>query len=310
VGIWFGVSALQDELSKNTLATVPFVEGQVEALAKQNITKAGLKPRVRREPSANTPEGKVIRQSPGGGEKIARGNKVTIFVSQGPPQVTVPNVVGMSQSEAEALLESRHLQADPHTVPNDQPEGTVVGQDPGADEVVNVDTVVRINIATGPQPVGVPDEVGKSYSDALSELQGLGFAVRRVDVESEQPAETVVNQSPPANSAQPKGSTVVLKVSKGPNTTAVPDVVDLDQDTATATLRSAGFQVAVQERDTSDPAQDGVVLSQTPRGGKQADIGSTITIMVGVLVAPTTTTTTETTPTTPTTTEPTTTITP
>ena len=313
VGIWFGVTALQDELSKNTLVTVPFVEGQVEALAKQNITKAGLKPRVRREPSTNTPEGKVIRQSPGGGEKIARGNMVTIFVSQGPPQVTVPNVVGMSQSEAEALLESRNLQADAHSVPNDQPEGTVVAQSPSADEVVNVDTVVRINVATGPQPVGVPNEIGKSYSDALAELQGLGFAVRRQNVQSEQPAETVVDQSPPANSAQPKGSTVTLKVSEGPSTTAVPDVIDLDQDTATATLRSAGFQVAVQERDTSDPAQDGVVLSQTPKGGKQADIGSTITIVVGVLVAPTTTTETETTPTTPatpTTTETTTTITP
>ena len=83
VGIWFGVTALQDELSKNTLVTVPFVEGQVEALAKKNITEAGLTSNVRREPSSNVPEGKVIEQSPGSGEKIARGNKVTIFVSQG-----------------------------------------------------------------------------------------------------------------------------------------------------------------------------------------------------------------------------------
>jgi serine/threonine-protein kinase len=129
-------------------------------------------------------------------------------------------------------------------------------------------------------------------------------------VQSNEPAETVVNQSPPANSAQPKGSTVTLKVSRGPSTTAVPDVTDLDQDTATATLRSAGFQVAVQEEDTSDPAQDGVVLRQSPTGGKQAEVGSTITIVVGVLVAPTTNATTETTPTTPTDTDTTTTVTP
>jgi beta-lactam-binding protein with PASTA domain len=64
--------------------------------------------------------------------------------------------------------------------------------------------------------------------------------------------------------------------------------------------------VTVQERDTSDPAEDGVVLSQTPRGGKQADVGSTVNIVVGVLITPTT----DTTPTTPTTTETTTTITP
>lgn len=291
VGAWIGISKLQHELGQNKLVTVPFVEGQIEALARQNIRKAGLKVTIRREPNANIPEGKVIRQQPGAGEKIPRGNKVTIFVSQGPPKVTVPNVVGMSESEAEALLQSKNLKADPHTVPNDQAEGTVVAQAPNADELVDVDTVVRINIATGPQPVGVPNEVGKSYSDALSELQSLGFAVRRQDVRSNSPAETVLSQDPAANTAAPEGSTVTLKVSKGPSTTAVPDVTDLDQDTATATLRSAGFQVTIQEHDTTDPAQDGVVLAQTPRGGKQADIGSTVTIIVGVLITPTTETT-------------------
>ena len=69
---------------------------------------------------------------------------------------------------------------------------------------MNVDAVVRINVATGPQPVGVPNVIGKSYSDALAELQSLGFAVRRQDVESNEPAETVVNQSPAPNSAQPE----------------------------------------------------------------------------------------------------------
>jgi eukaryotic-like serine/threonine-protein kinase len=296
VGAWYAYDSLQHELGASKLVTVPFVESQVEALAVKHIREAGLRADVQREPNADILKGKVIRQEPGPGEKIPRGNKVTIFVSQGPPQVTVPNVVGMSESEAEALLQSKGLQADPHSVPNDQPEGTVVAQSPTADALVDQDTVVRINIATGPQPVGVPDVVGRSYADALAELQGLGFAVRRQDVRSNEPAETVLSQNPPANSAQPQGSTVTLKVSKGPSTTAVPDVTDLDQDTATATLRSAGFQVSVQERDTFDPAEDGVVLAQTPRGGKQADIGTTVTIVVGVLVEQPT----ETTPTTPT----------
>ncbi len=303
--VWFLVRPAVEHHGP-TFVHVPFVEGIVEPLAIKRLDEVGLGHKIVRQPSADVPKGKVIQQSPGAGEQIPKGNKVTLVISEGPPQVTVPNVVGMSQSEAEALLSSKGLQADAHTVPNDQPEGTVVAQSPNPDELVDVDTVVRINIATGPQPVGVPNEVGRSYSDALAELQSLGFAVSRQDVQSNEPAETVVNQSPSANSAAPKGSTVTLKVSKGPSTTAVPDVTDLDQDTATATLRSAGFQVAVQTRDTTDPAQDGVVLTQNPRGGKQATIGATVTILVGVLITPTTT---ETTPTT-TTTDTTTTVTP
>jgi eukaryotic-like serine/threonine-protein kinase len=295
--VWFLVRPAVEHHGPN-FVRVPFVEGIVLAQAIKKLDDAGLGHKIQREPSTDVPRGKVIQQSPGPGEQIPQGNKVTIVVSQGPPQVTVPNVVGMSQSEAEGLLSSRGLQADAHTVPSDETEGTVVAQSPPADELVDTQTVVRINIATGPQPVGVPDVLGRSYSDALATLQGLGFAVRRIDVQSNEPAETVLNQAPSANSAAPKGSTVTLKVSEGPTTTAVPDVTGLDQDTATATLRSAGFQVVVQQRDTTDPAEDGVVLTQSPSGGKQGTIGSTVTIVVGVLITPTT----ETTPTTPTTT--------
>jgi len=287
-------------------ARVPLVSGIVEPLAIKKLDQAGLGHTIVRQHSSDIDKGKVIRQDPGPGEQIPKGNKVTIYVSEGPPQVSVPDLKGMSEADAEALLQSKGLQADPHTVPNDQPEGTVVAQSPSAGERVDTNTVVRINVASGPQPVGVPNEVGKSYSDALSDLQSVGFAVRRQDVRSNEPAETVLGQDPAPNSVAPQGSTVTLKVSKGPTTTAVPDVTQLDQDTATATLRSAGFQVVVQQRDTSDPAQDGVVLTQSPRGGKQADVGTTVTIVVGVLVTPTT----ETTPTTPTTTDTTTTVTP
>ena len=310
--VWFLVRPAVTHHGPN-FVRVPLVEGIVEALAIQKLDKAGLGHKIVERPSTDVAKGKVIQQNPGPGEQIPQGNKVTIVVSQGPPQVSVPNVVGMSQSEAEGLLQSRNLQADVHTVPNDQPEGTVVAQSPSADTTVDVNTVVRINVASGPQPVGIPDVVGQSYSDALAKLQSLGFAVRRQDVASNEPAETVLVEIPSANSVAPQGSTVTLKVSRGPTTTAVPDVIDLDQDTATATLTSAGFQVAVQQRDTTDPAQDGVVLAQNPAGGKQLTVGSTITIVVGVLTEPTTTeptTTTPTTPTTPTTTEPTTTITP
>ncbi|HEX9415951.1 MAG TPA: Stk1 family PASTA domain-containing Ser/Thr kinase [Gaiellaceae bacterium] len=296
VGGWYAYTKLQDQLGASKLVSVPFVESQVERLAVQNIDDAGLRAKVIRRHNADVTKGKVYDQDPGGGEKIPRGNLVTIYVSQGLPQVTVPDLVGRSESEAKSLLQAQHLRYDQHSVPNNQPEGTVVAQDPGAGARVKQNTVVRINVSSGPQLVGVPSVVGRSYADALGELQGLGFAVRRIDVQSNEPAETVTNQDPAPNSAQPKGSTVTLKVSRGPSTTAIPDVRGLDQDTATATLRSAGFQVSVQQTDTVDPAEDGIVLSQIPHAGKQADVGSTVTITVGVLVQQPT----ETTPTTPT----------
>src|SRR5262249_60067964 len=110
--------------------------------------------------------------------------------------------------------------------------------------------------------------------------------------------------------AVPKGSTVTLTVSKGPPTSALPDVTGQDESTARSTLTGAGFKVAVQQQATTDPTQDGIVLSQSPASGTQAQAHATVTLTVGKYVAPTTTTTTtplnpSTTPTTTTSTAPT-----
>jgi serine/threonine-protein kinase len=166
-------------------------------------------------------------------------------------------------------------------VPSDKDAGTVLAQDPHPGESVVEGTKVRINVSKGPQPVGVPSVVSLSFEDASSQLQAAGFAVAKVDVSSNQPAGTVVDQNPAAGSFVAKGSTVTLKVAKGPVTTAVPDVTSQDQDSATQNLKASGFNVAVQKQDTQDPNSDGVVLSQDPEGGTQAKKGATVTITVG-----------------------------
>jgi eukaryotic-like serine/threonine-protein kinase len=294
IGGWYAYTKLQHELSSSKLVRVPLLESRVEPLAVHAIRAAGLKPRVVRRFNSDQPAGKVYDQDPAAGEQIPRGNVVTIFVSEGVPLVSVPDVVGKSASDAESILNSKGLKWSEHTVPSDSAEGTVVAQAPSNGARVKQGTTIRLNVASGPQPVGVPPVVGESFDQASSALQGAGFAVRRVDVDSNQPAGTVIHQDPAANSVQPRGSTVTLSVSKGPTTTAVPDVTSLDQDTATAQLRAAGFKVAVQYKDTSDPAEDGVVVSQRPVGDSQAKVNSTVTIVVGRIVQTTTTGTTTT----------------
>ena len=65
-------------------------------------------------------------------------------------------------------------------------------------------------------------------------------------------------------------------------------------------LTGAGFQVATQTQDTTDPTQKGIVLDEIPPAGSSQTKGSTVTIVVGHFTG-TPTTTTKTTPTTPTT---------
>ena len=78
----------------------------------------------------------------------------------------------------------------------------------------------------------------------------------------------------------------MLSVSKGPQVTQVPDVTGQAQADAEALLSDAGFQSTVEQRDVTDPASDGLVLSQQPQGGKVVDKGATVTLVVGRLTTP------------------------
>jgi serine/threonine-protein kinase len=76
---------------------------------------------------------------------------------------------------------------------------------------------------------------------------------------------------------------VTLTVSKGPTTTRVPDVTNLTPADATSLLQAAGFTVATITQPVTDPSQDGVVISQDPRGNTTGQQGEVITLTIGQL---------------------------
>jgi serine/threonine-protein kinase len=78
------------------------------------------------------------------------------------------------------------------------------------------------------------------------------------------------------------GDTVTLSVAKA---VEVPDLGDKTQDEATRQLHDLGFKVRVRPVDTANPAEDKVVLDQSPAAGEQRRRGSTVTIRVGHLTA-------------------------
>ena len=58
-------------------------------------------------------------------------------------------------------------------------------------------------------------------------------------------------------------------------------MVDLTEEEARAELEDAGFEVRVTDREVTDPAQDGIVLEQSPAADEERSQGSRVTIVVG-----------------------------
>jgi eukaryotic-like serine/threonine-protein kinase len=279
---WFAYTKIQDQLAANKPVPVPLVEGLREPLAKTKIQEANLVASVTRESSADIKQGFVISQNPPAGDHLQRGGTVTITVSTGKPTVTVPSVVGKTRDDAVSTLVNEGLKADPVVlVPSNKPEGTVTGQEPAAGQTIIQGSRVRINVSSGPAAINVPSVIGLPFDQASAALQNQGFAVKRTNVESDQTADTVVDQSP--SGTAPRGATITLSVSKGPKTSTVPDVTNQDEQSARDGLTSSGFKVQVQRQDVTDPSLEGIVLDQSPTGGTQAKQGTIVTITVGRL---------------------------
>jgi eukaryotic-like serine/threonine-protein kinase len=303
---FFVYRQIQNQLNQAKPVGVPYVVGLREASAVHDIHAAGLEvdpAHIHRLPNTDQPKGYVFDQTPNAGDRIGKGSFVDISVSTGKPQVKVPNVVGQNSNDAVAALTAKGLVANVFKIASNKPPDTVIAQDPASGTEVYTKTKVRINVSSGPKPISIPDTRGSTYASASSQLQALGFAVARApDVYSNAAAAgIVIDQQPSGGTSAPKGSTITLTVSKGPQTKGVPNVENTDQQTATSQLQSSGFKVRVQHQDTSDPTLQGIVLSQTPGGGTQANPGSTVTIVVGHYTPQATTTDTTATDTTTTT---------
>lgn len=158
-------------------------------------------------------------------------------------------------------------------------------------------TEPTLEVCTEPseyQLLTVPSVIGLERDAAISALRSSGFEVAVVLAPSDQPEGTVIAQDPAAGGRLIMTGTVTITVAKGQTEPspppaelgAVPSVIGLTQGAANAALRSAGFEVSVsldQECDPEDPSCDyrqGVVWAQSPSGGAEAEVGSTVTIVV------------------------------
>ena len=278
---FFLYEPILDQFGGTDQVAVPYVVAIQEALARNEISDKGLQPRVRRISNSDVEEGLVFAQRPTQGKRVDPGTVVTIDVSSGKPEVSVPSLVGQSRDSAVAALTQLGLVAQVAEVNSDREEGTVTAQslDPGT--VVVEGTRIRINISKGPKPVVVPNVVNQPYEQAALELRRNGFGVTRVDVASDLTEGIVVDQDPSGDSEATRGTTVTLSVSKGPSTVAVPDVTTQDVSIAQVTLEDAGFRTSVVFEDVDDPSFDGIVMSQDPVGGSRAAPDSVITLFVG-----------------------------
>ena len=200
------------------LVEMPDVEGMTEDEATEQLEGLGLKVEVKREFDADVRRGRAIRTVPGTGESAEKGSTIDLFISRGPEQVDVPNVVGQDVDEATTTLEKAGFEVDTVEEDSAESEGQVLKQSPASGGKADDGSTVKLTVASGQNEV--PDVTGLKESDARSELEEAGFRVnvRTVDVDNAQDDGSVVTQTPESGSLS-VGSTVAIEVGSFTETT-------------------------------------------------------------------------------------------
>ncbi len=129
--------------------------------------------------------------------------------------------------------------------------------------------------------IEVPDLTGSSQTEALTDLQSLGF---KVGIENSAhpivPEGSVIRTQPPANTSTNPDTLVTIIVSVGPEAYPIPYVVDLETERAIYVIEESGFAIGQKIEVNDDNVPIGFIISQNPMAGRKMSPGSSVDIVI------------------------------
>lgn len=200
---------------------VPDLRGYTYEEAEQELESLGLEIEKGNEVfSDEYDEGQIVSQSPKPDMEVKKGKSIRVNISKGSGMETVPNVIGMTESQAREALEAKGFQLGRVTEEeSSQVAGTVVRQSPVSGTEAESGSAVDIVIAkeVQKQEVAMPGLLGKSLASAQAAIENAGLTVGNVTYaySSDYPEGQVMEQQYGSGTSLEKGTSVSIVISKG-----------------------------------------------------------------------------------------------
>ncbi len=192
---------------------------------------------------------------------------------------TVPNVIGMSQSDAqEALLAEGLVAGDAETLSHPTASsGSVVWQDPPSGIVIAEGSSIQLSVSHGPQQIPVPDVANYTGELARLLIESAGLTAVIESVQTPLPRGEVENTRPRAGVPLRPGNRVRVLVSVGPASVVMPRLLGMTLEQAQDTLEALGLVMGTFFRGTSRAQAEGMIFRQQPPGGTLTAPGTNVT---------------------------------
>lgn len=211
-------------------------------------------------------------------------------------RVEVPNFLGMNFNDEIAnnaeFTDNFTFETEPVYSADAEP-GTVLSQDPEAEERIRRGGTITLEIAYNDDSILIDGIIGLSADEAEAKLKADGFEVKVITNYDKNAKEGIVYDTYPVEgSYAERGALVTIYVAtnENPDATTVPQVVGYSREVAEQLITSAGFKVGNVTEENSDKAA-GTVLSQSPDAGETADAGGAVSLVISNGVPPASTAT-------------------
>jgi serine/threonine-protein kinase len=213
---------------------------------------------------------------------LLAGGAAAAYLLTRPVKVAVPTVINEPLVTASAQLQNANLNVSTVTVPNGNPSGTVIRQNPQGGTRLNEGSTVTLTVSSGPGNAQVPSVVGLPLAEAKAAITRANLKPGRVTYEPSDtvPKDQVISTDPSAGQTPAVGTAVTIIVSSGKPLVGVPDVTGQSEAAAKTQLQQAGFTVGSTSTQTSSSVPAGNVISQSPTAGTKAPAGTAVNLVI------------------------------
>ena len=212
---------------------------------------------------------------------------VSGIIGGGGKEVVVPDVKGMSYSEAKEVLEEKGLKiekADEPIASQKIEKGKIVSQTPSKNSKVKKGRTVRVILSAGNAELKVPDLKGLSYNEAKTLLSEMGLQISKGDeVDSDSISEGLIaSQYPAAKTKVDKGDIITVNISRGKKDAVIPKLVGTkftSENDISEILSKYGYKLGKVSYEESYETP-GTIIKQSPDAGTTAEKKTTVDIVI------------------------------
>jgi eukaryotic-like serine/threonine-protein kinase len=167
------------------MKVVPSVAGLSLDQGREKLFATGLLTEIRsREYDKTVPDGNILGQTPGPGEKVKKGRRILVTVSKGKEFTLIPNVKKMTERQARIELKKNGITIGDvkKSFNNENPADAVIDAFPASGTTISRDMKVDLFISKGTKTTSaeMPNIVGESLNEAQKKIEESGLTVGKI----------------------------------------------------------------------------------------------------------------------------------